>query len=236
MLEGDVNNLLCELLKAQPYKPPMHRSVYAIKINLLSKWVLVVALVLFLSMLIPAASIYFGVSSSWFVKLAGQGLGILSMIFGLGCLVLNSLSSLISMLRVSKDFDQDFLAQKDHDMKFAWKVLKYTEGSVEYCKKILEMKLSRIESRMADFFGGGDKIAFLSLAGMGWGLYKEEGSIQQIFVGLPVVFSYVFYGALAFVFGMCVGALIVKTVSRKCRYALEIIELSELLRNRKATS
>lgn len=234
MLEGDVDNLLSELLRAKPYKPPLHRSIYALRIDLLSRWVLALALILFVAMLVPAAFIYFGMASSWWVKFSGQVLGILSMLFGLGCMVLHTASGVISLFRISRDFEQDLLAQKDHDIKLARKVMKYTEGSVRYCRKVLETKLKRIESRMADFFGGGDKVALLSLAGMGWALYKEGADIEKLLAGWPSAFSYAFYGALAFLFGMCIGAIAVKAVSRKCHYALEILELSELLRNKKA--
>lgn len=232
MLEGDVDNLLSELLSAKPYKPPLHRSSYALKTDSLSRLVLGISLALFLAMLVPAALIYFGLASSWVVKSIGQALGVVSMFFAFGCLILTSISSAISIFRTSQDFNRDLLAQKDHDMKLARRMLKFTEGSVEYSRKVLEIKLRRIDSRIADFFGGGDKVALLSLAGIGWALYKEGSDLGKLFVGLPVAYSYAVYGVLAFLFGVCVGAFAIKAVSKKCHYALEILELSDLLRNK----
>lgn len=232
MLEGDVDNLLAELLRAKPYKPPLHRSSYAVRADQISRVALIGSFVLFLIMLVPAGLIYFEIDSSWLIKLIGQGLGIISMIFALGCLLLSFTSSAISILRVSKDFDEDLLAQKNHDMKLARRMLKFTEGSVEYSRKVLEIKMRRIESRIADFFGSSDKVALISIAGMGWALYKEGADFEKLFTSLPAAFLYILYVVFALLFGVCIGAIAMKGISRKYRYALEILELSDVLRQK----
>lgn len=232
MLESDVDRLLIYSLQLKPYKPPMYRSEYAARIYSISKFVIFVSIMLFVAMCLLALLIYFDIDSSREIKFAGKILGISSMLFAVVFLLLNTVADSMTILRVSKDFHKDVLEQKNHDIEAAKKVLNYSLGTVEYARKVIELKLKRFDNRLAEVFGSSDKVALFSLGGMGWGIYKESGNIGKVFSELPTMVPYVLYGALAFIFGACIAAIAIRMVSAKCRYALEIFELSDLLRDK----
>lgn len=232
MLQSESDKLLRYLMNAKRYKPPMHRSKYAGRAESFSNKVMFCAAALFGVLLALAAYVYFAGNASEGVKLAGRVVGVFSMLLATGSLILMILSSIISFVRLSKDFCDDLIDQKNHDMANAKFVMSVTESATVYCQKVLELKLRRIEYRMSQFFGNGDNLALVSLGAMGWAVYKEVGQDASILSDLPTVVSSIIILALAFMLGAYIGALVARNVSYQCRYGLELIELAETLKKR----
>ena len=229
VFELDVDKLLRILVTTKRYKPPIHRSFFAAKVESGSRWVMFAAGVLYVALLILAGFVYFGASKSEGVKLAGSIVGLLSMLLVLVSLLMTTISSIVSLARAKADFYQDFLEQKSYDMDKSRVVLSVMEPARVYAKRALELKLARVEYRLSSFLGGSDKVALFSLAGMGWAAYKEIGQKGVLFGDIPTAISWIIVGGLAFLFGISLGALVLKNVSDQCRYALELIDLGELL-------
>ncbi|MDH0894718.1 MULTISPECIES: hypothetical protein [unclassified Pseudomonas] len=237
MFQIEVDRLLEYLLKAKRYKAPMHRSAHAISFEQASKLVLALGILFFIAMLVVASVVFIGGEASERVKLWGTITGLASMVLVLLSFVLGGGSIIISILRISKDLHADFLEEKDREMEHARYVLSVSETAVNYVEKILINKIDRIESRISGFMGRAD-LALLSLAAMGWTLYKEVDDrvgadyvIDQVSQGLNAgwLFNTIFFGS-ALVFGMAIGAMALKYISRQYRYALEIVQLSFVLR------
>lgn len=215
----------------------MHRSSIASLFDKLSKSVLVGGIMLFVVMLILGGIIFGGDEPAEETKIFAAWIGIVSIGLGLTSFVFTGVSIVISIRRLSKDVHTDFLEEKDKEMEYARFALSKSETVSAYVEKVLQNKISRIESRISGFMGKTD-LALISLATMGWAFYKEVDDrigadyvISQVSQGWNAgwLFNGLFFGS-AFIFGMTIGAIALKYISKQYRYALEILQLSSILR------
>lgn len=237
MFQVEVDRLLEYLLSIKKYKAPLHRSTHAVVFEKTSRIVMGLAILLFFAMLIFAGMVLLNENASEEVKSWGMAATVSSLVLVVASFVFNGVSIVISMLRLSKDAHADFLDETNKDFEHVRYALSVSAAASEYAEKILLNKITRIEGKISGFMGKND-LALLSLGAMAWTLYKEvDERVGVDYVMSQVsqvgstswLFNLAFFG-FAFVFGMTLGAMALKYISRHYRYALEIVQLSHTLR------
>lgn len=121
-------------------------------------------------------------------------------------------------------------AEIRHEQAFAERLQAHDEDDLKDARIWLELKIKRLEGRIALFFG--DKTATLGLLATAYLFLKEFGGFAllsgTLSVGLSTenVGDQLLVAAAALVFGISIGAVLLKQIAVRYRYQVEIIDLA----------
>ncbi|GGK02608.1 hypothetical protein GCM10009304_30530 [Pseudomonas matsuisoli] len=114
-----------------------------------------------------------------------------------------------------------------HDTSHVNKLEHFDNATLEEARHWIELKLSRIESRISYFFG--EKTAIFAMLAISWSFFKELGGIPWINETLGTGFtlgnisdSLLLWGG-AFVLGISLGAALLKYVAQHYVYQKELL-------------
>lgn len=105
----------------------------------------------------------------------------------------------------------------------------FERKTLEEAKEWLEIKCSRIKSKISLFFGNPEKIALFSLVGFGWMTFKEffNGKIPE---SIPSVSSdpahFILLIVVALFTGVSIGAMLLNWQLKRYTYYMEIIGMA----------
>lgn len=159
--------------------------------------------------LLPAAWI----SPSIWVGLGSYVLSVVSVAMNL----VGSLASAFVLWRRQPEIRE---RRAERDMRVAEKIAQNDDDVLDLADSWLEQDVKRVESRLAFFFGGLDKVAVISLVGFAWVAWKEAlgGSFAQF--GSPIWFG---LSALA---GVGLAGISLRVSLRELAYHRDLIGLA----------
>lgn len=140
----------------------------------------------------------------------------------------DSCIGLISIFKFkSRSFDW-LILEIEHDKKAIDSISEYKKETLLEVQDWLQLKCSRLSSRISTFIGSSDKFAVFSLIGLGWSVWKELSKTPSISLSLTngdIVQTLLLYGT-AFLTGIALGAMIVNYQIQRYKYQLELLEFA----------
>ena len=164
------------------------------------------------------------------LKLTGQVLGLLAVIFPISAMVLEMLAMFFSMFSMNRVLFRNFLTQIESDERHAETLNAFSEIELKRAKAALELKIARTRNKIALFAGSPDKLAMFAFAAMGWTVFTSlSGKSQETFMkGLSVTNLTDFFVimAVALVIGLTLGAVSSHVHMQRYVYQLELVNLA----------
>ncbi|MBC3873488.1 hypothetical protein [Undibacterium flavidum] len=161
-------------------------------------------------------------------KFVALGFGIASMLLPVMSWLVNIVVSLWTILNFRKNQLRRFLVEIDNDNQHVDVLMSKSREELELVQKFIQLKSTRIKNRIGLFFGSPDKVALLSLAGVGWLALKELFS-KDATVILSIGGGLAGYGFLqyvmAFFAGIAFGAVLMNFQLQRYVYQLELLDL-----------
>lgn len=162
-------------------------------------------------------------------KVVALFFGIASMLLPIISLLVNIVVGLWAIFNFRKNQLRRFLLEIENDNAHVCVLMSESRGELEQVQKLIQLKSTRIRNRIGIFFGGSDKIALLSLAGVGWLALKELFS-KEVTPILSIGGSFTGYGllqyVLAFLAGLAFGAVLMNFQLQRYVYQLELLDLA----------
>lgn len=127
----------------------------------------------------------------------------------------------------SRSFDW-LILEIDHDKKAIESLIKYKKETLLEAQDWLQLKCSRLSSRISTFIGNSDKYAVFSLIGLGWSVWKELSKVPSISFSLSngdIVQTLLLYGT-AFLTGIALGSMVINYQIQRYKYQIELIEFA----------
>ncbi|MFP3497018.1 hypothetical protein SB759_22560 [Pseudomonas sp. SIMBA_059] len=222
--------VLKELSTCKPRKASERRTGAERKAELFSKWSLVLSGILLLP---PALLAYFKDSATVLsegVQLAALLAIALSMVLTLASFVVPILASAWVLLRWEKVTYENLRGDIIHEQSIANRLRRHDVNALTEAKMWLELKIKRIEARVTWFFG--DKTAALGLLATAYVFSEKFGGFPWIErtlragPGLSNIGDTVLLCGAALIFGLSLGAVLIKHIAARYRYQVELIDLS----------
>ncbi|HEU4776186.1 MAG TPA: hypothetical protein VFS95_05130 [Telluria sp.] len=164
------------------------------------------------------------------LKLTGQVLGLLAMIFPISAMVLEMLAMFFSMFSMNRILFRNFVAQIESDERHAETLNAFPEMELKRAKAALELKIARTRNKIGLFAGSPDKLAMFALAAVGWTVFTSfSGKFQETLVkGLAVTNLTDFFViiVLALIVGLTLGAVSSHVHMQRYVYQLELVNLA----------
>lgn len=141
------------------------------------------------------------------------------------------ISNLVIFLQFRTDFLRRFLREIEHDQKHIDSLARHSRKSLNQANELIQLKATRIRNRLGVFVGGSDKIALVSIVGIGWGAFKELSAKNQVIFpnGLPDAVASP-EGALTLGFacftGFAIGVVIQNFRVQRYAYQSELIGMA----------
>ncbi len=165
------------------------------------------------------------------VLVAAQIVGLLSILCALAGLVLEVLPAIVTVALADKYAQRRQVLAVKHDLGHVETLLRESSTVMEIAGRWLDAEIKRINARLGLFAGSPDKLAFMSLAGLGWSAWKETGAIVSSsgWFGTSVQFG------LAFLCGGAIGGLLLRDRLTRLAYHRELLDMA-LSQQKKATA
>jgi hypothetical protein len=186
-----------------------HRSVYPLAVAIVGFLYLGGAAGLHALQLLPAP---------WIVPSIWVGLGVY--VFSIVSVAMNLIGSLASAFWLWRRQPDIRERRAERDLRVAEKLAQNESDVLGLADSWLEQDVKRIESRLALFFGGLDKVAGISLIGFAWLAWKEAlgGSFAQF--GSPIWFG------LSLLAGIGLAGITLRVSLRELAYHRDLICLA----------
>ena len=228
-------DVLIELSRYKPRSAAERRTGFESKAECISNWSMGMAVML----MVPAWGL-----AAWahFVGSLYESIKFVALIIVMFSCVLAILSVLIPILAAGfilfrwKDISlQNLLDDIKHEQAMVYALSNHKDDALVDAKCWLELKINRIESRVAHFFG--DKSAVLGLLASGYFFAKEfgdkAGGINWIgsTISSGVTFQNFPNMALmmigAGVVGLSLGAVMIRHIAARYRYQVQLIDMAK---------
>lgn len=154
---------------------------------------------------------------------------VITMIFTLVPMLMQIIKGVLFLFKLKYENLRMLLLEIEYDKENIGKLSKFNKNNLEEAQEWLQIKIKRMNSRVALFFGNSERIAFFSLAGFAWSIWKDisEKSIDiSFFAAGSNFFHNILVWATAFVTGIAIGTVLINIQLRKYTYHLELIELT----------
>lgn len=145
---------------------------------------------------------------------------IVSMLAAMASVVLDTVPSMVTLLRFKKNAHKRLLLEIDHDSKHVKKLMIFDKKLLERTDKWLAIKMERLRGQLGIFLGGADKIAIFALAGLAWSALKELPGIEPGWRHDLFVYGVAFVGGLAF------GGVLLNVILRRYGYQRDLLALA----------
>jgi hypothetical protein len=147
------------------------------------------------------------------VGVASQALAIMGML-------LQSIAGVVAVTSSYRNATAERLARCEHDFRNAARIAQLDRDGLSLADRWLEQEIKRVDYRMLVFFGGSDKLALFSLAGVAWAVWKELAARAPLPMDWPIVFGVAFFAGLVF------GSMLSRRFVVEMTYQRDLIQLS----------
>ncbi|MFP3562928.1 hypothetical protein [Paraburkholderia sp. SIMBA_030] len=222
----DTKAILKDLADAEPYKPA--KKLFMERAKKLSR------LLLALSAL---CMVLLGVFGFWYKAdhapiLVGVSLvfWLLTTLFGILTMLVEPVAMFIVMLRWKAETLDTFIREIENDEAHVKRLIRHDEEALRRVQYWLQLKVKRLDARIVFFFGG--SAAVYSLLALTLSNIKDAGGLSWLehtflrgFAADNLANTAILWG-IALVFGVSVGAILMKVVQGRYTYHLELVELA----------
>lgn len=223
-------SVLAELSTYGPRTAAARRTNFETKAESISKW----------SMILAATTILCAASMAlWHnfinplpnkAKLFALCLIISSYLFSISAMLTPILASAITLAKWKKITLINLQDDTLHEQQMAYNLSQHNDSALVDAKYWLELKIKRVDASVTHVFG--DKTATFSLLASGYLFSKEFGGFKLI---SDTIFStlnwsnltnVVLLGICALVFGMSIGAIMIRHIASRYRYQIELLDIA----------
>ncbi|MCD9123701.1 hypothetical protein [Cupriavidus sp. UGS-1] len=220
-MKKDAIELFVRLAKMKPLPHSEARSWLEIKILKLTSALRWIAGAIFLFLVFVAGLITIWPESRIpAVVVAAQILGISSVVCAVSGLVLDVVPAIVTVVLADKYAQRRQVLAVKHDLEHVEALLREPSGAMEIACNWLDAEIRRINARLGLFAGSPDKLAFISLAGLGWAAWKETEAIASGWLATSVQFG------LAFLCGGAIGGLLLRDRLTRLAYHRELLDMA----------
>ncbi|HAV5772118.1 TPA: hypothetical protein JI173_17990 [Acinetobacter baumannii] len=199
-----------------------------------SKYVIIIILVLFFLILaLVVWHRFFPSLSDTFITIA-HGITIIAILLPISYMIFDILIGVWSVINLKKRSYEWLILEIQHDKEAINKLVSFNEELLNEAKQWLELKCTRMKSRISTFLGSSEKYALFSLMGLAWAAYKELSkpidtkttcsSTNFLLTGDPT--HDIFLLGVAFLTGIFLGAMIVNYQVQRYTYLIELLDFS----------
>lgn len=227
-------DVLTELSRYKPRSAAERRTGFEARAEQISNWCMGIAVALMVPAWGLAAWTYFGRGLYDSVKLGALVIISLSCVLAILAMLLPILAAGLLLFRWKDASLQNLLNDILHEQAMAYALSHHDEEALMDAKCWLELKIKRIEARVAHIFG--DKSAVLGLLASGYFFAKEFGGTSG---GLSWVGSTISSGMTlqnfpnmilvmiaAGVVGLSMGAVMIRHIAARYRYQVQLIDMA----------
>ncbi|MGN7934995.1 hypothetical protein ACTJJ2_10510 [Pseudomonas sp. 22447] len=227
--------VLTELSRCEPRSAAERRTGFESKAERISNWSMGIAVALMIPAWSLAAWAYLGGSLYEWVKLGALIIVILSCTLAVLALLIPILATGYVLFRWKEISLQNLLDDIKHEQAMVYALSKHNDEALNDAKCWLELKIKRVEARVAHFFG--DKSAVLGLLASGYFFAKEFGgkagglnwigntiSSGITFQNLP---NMALMAIGAGVVGLSLGAVMIRHIAARYRYQVQLIDMAK---------
>jgi hypothetical protein len=228
-------DVLTELSQYKPRSAAERRTGFEARAEQISNWSMGTAVVLMIPAWGLAAWAYFGGSLYDCVKLVALILVSLSCVLAILALLLPILAAGLLLFRWKDISLQNLLNDIKHEQAMVYALSDHKDEALVDAKCWLELKIKRIEARVAHIFG--DKSAVLGLLASGYFFAKEfggtAGGLGWIGNTLSSGISFQNFPNMILVMigagivGLSVGAVMVRHIAARYRYQVQLIDMAK---------
>lgn len=232
---NETMDVLTELSQYSPRSAAERRTGFESRAERISNWSMGIAFMLMLPAWGLAAWAYFGGSLYEWVKLVALIIVTLSCVLAILALVLPILAASLLLFRWKDISLQNLLDDIQHEQDMVFALSSHNDEALVDAKCWLELKIKRIEARIANIFG--DKSAVLGLLASGYFFAKEFGgaagglnwigSTISSEVTLQNFPNMVLVMICAGIVGLSLGAVMVRHIAARYRYQVQLIDMAK---------
>ncbi|KWH54664.1 hypothetical protein [Burkholderia anthina] len=157
-----------------------------------------------------------------------------TVVLSLLSLVVEPIVGVVKMCRWKQEALDTLIREIETDEKNARLLNSYADDTLKCAQHCLQIKVKRLDSRVASFFGSG--AAAYALLAITFTNIKDAGGLPWLgntlasgFVSGNFINTAILWG-IALVFGLSVGSMMMRRVQSRFAYQLEVIELTLLHR------
>lgn len=231
---NETMDVLTELSQYKPRSAAERRTGFESRAERVSYWSMGIAVMLMIPAWGLAAWVYLGGSLYEWVKLVALILVSVSSMLAILALLLPILAACWLLFRWKDISLQNLLEDIKHEQTMVYALSNHKDEALIDAKCWLELKIKRIEARVAHIFG--DKSAVLGLLASGYFFAKEFGgtagglnwigntiSTRVTFQNFPNIVLVMIGAGIV---GLSLGAVIVKHIAARYRYQVQLINMA----------
>ncbi|MCK8668217.1 hypothetical protein M1M11_25375 [Pseudomonas azerbaijanoccidens] len=228
-------DVLTELSQYKPRSAAERRTGFESRAERISNWSMGIAVTLMMPAWGLAAWAYFGGSLYEWVKLVALIIVTISCVLAIFALLLPILAAGLLLIRWKDISLQNLLDDIKHEQAMVYTLSNHNDEALVDAKLWLELKIKRIEARVAHIFG--DKSAVLGLLASGYFFAKEFGGTAG---GLSWIGSTINSGVTvqnfpnmvlvmiaAGIVGLSLGAVMVRHIAARYRFQVQLIDMAK---------
>lgn len=228
-------DVLTELSRCKPRSAAERRTGLESRAEHISNWSMGIAVVLMIPAWALAAWAHLGGWLSEWVKLIALVIVTLSCVLAIMALLIPILATGVILFRWKDISLQNLLDDIKHEQAMVYVLSNHNNDALLDAKCWLELKIKRIESRVAHFFG--DKSAVLGLLASGYFFSKEfgdkAGGLSWIGSTISSGMSFQNFPNMALmmigagIVGLSLGAVMIRHIAARYRYQVQLIEMAQ---------
>jgi hypothetical protein len=226
--------ILKDLASCEPYKPA--KGPFMVRSGKLS-WLLLGLGGLCLCMLV-VFGFWYKKAPSTLLAYTAFSFYILTMLLGAFSLLVEPIVGFMLMRRWKVETLNTITHEIANDETHVRRLMRYDDNTLKYVQHWLQLKVKRLDARIVLFFGG--STAVYTLFALTLSNIKDAGGLPWLHQTLAsgfapgnLVNTLTLWG-IALVFGVSVGAMLMKVVQGRYTYHLELVELSMMRKSLEA--
>jgi cation transport ATPase len=227
--------VLTELSRYKPRSAAERRTGFESGAERISNWSMGIAVALMIPAWGLAAWVHFGGALNEWIKIIALIIVTLSCLLAISALLLPILATSVILFRWKDISLQNLLDDIKHEQAMVYTLSHHKSAALVDAKCWLELRIKRIEARVAHFFG--DKSAVLGLLASGYFFAKEfeskSGALNWVGSTLSSGINPQNFPNMALmmvgagVVGLSLGAVMIRHIAARYRYQVELIDMAK---------
>lgn len=232
----DMKAILKDLSSAEPYRPS--KKLFAERSRKLSA--LMLALGVLCMILLAISGFWYKASHAPILVYAAFTFWVLTTLFGILTMLVEPIAMFIVMLRWKAETMDTFVREIENDEAHVKRLVRHEEEALRRVQYWLQLKVKRLDARIVFFFGG--SAAVYSLFALTLSNIKDAGGLSWLehtflrgFAADNLANTAILWG-IALVFGVSIGAMLMKVVQGRYAYHAELVELALMRKSANAAT
>jgi hypothetical protein len=231
-----VKAILNELVDAEPYRPG--KKLYMERSRKLSRFMLVLGVLCMV--LLAISGFWYKAEHAPILIYVAFMFWVLTTLFGILTMLVEPIAMFFVMRRWKAETMDTFVREIENDEVHVKRLIRHGEEALKRVQYWLQLKIKRLDTRIVFFFGG--STAVYSLFALTLSNIKDAGGLSWLdhtflhgFAADNVTNTAILWG-IALVFGVSIGAILMKVVQSRYTYQLELVELALMRKSSDVTT